>query len=111
MKNYFVTVNDEGFIDGWSESEQPNTQKVEADESLSNLFFCVKVEDGKAVLDMSKKTALEKVQNRQDAQPSMGEQMQDMQEAIVQLSEEKAALEQQLLDTQMAMVAMYESNL
>ncbi|EAC8477300.1 hypothetical protein JH67_03085 [Listeria monocytogenes] len=110
-KDYWVTKDQEGYIDGWNEVEQSNTEKIEADPDLFNKFFCVKVENGVGVLDTTKKLALETDQIRQDAIPSTKQQIQDMQLALVQLSEEKETLKQQLIDTQLAMAEMYESTL
>ncbi|WP_239255438.1 hypothetical protein [Listeria ilorinensis] len=110
-KDYWVTKDQDGYIDGWNDTEQPGAEKIEAETDLFNKFFCVKVENGVGVLDTTKKSVLETDQMRQDAIPSTKQQMQDMQLALVQLSEEKETLKQQLIDTQLAMVEMYEANL
>ncbi|MBC1209459.1 hypothetical protein HBP99_15170 [Listeria booriae] len=56
---YYVTVNADGYIDGWSDSENEGTIAIQATDNEYLKFECVRVVNGKAVLDESKLKALQ----------------------------------------------------
>lgn len=55
MIRVYVTVRDDGYINGWYSSKPGmQTQLIEADESLAGNLDCVYVKNGKAVKDEKK---------------------------------------------------------
>ncbi|EKG7583047.1 hypothetical protein O8O66_001983 [Listeria innocua] len=87
----FVTVNSDGYIDMWSNQNVEGFIEVETAESNMNLINVCKVENGKVILD----------EKRQ-------------QEIIASQRAEKTELEklrEELLLTQEALAALFESNL
>ncbi|HHQ0829094.1 TPA: hypothetical protein ACSKLZ_000030 [Listeria innocua] len=87
----FVTVNNDGYIDMWSNQNVEGFIEVETAESNMNLINVCKVENGKVILD----------EKRQ-------------QEIIASQRAEKTELEklrEELLLTQEALAALFESNL
>ncbi|WP_270996899.1 hypothetical protein [Listeria seeligeri] len=87
----FVTVNSDGYIDMWSNQKLEGFAEVETSENNINLINVCKVENGNVVLD----------EKRQ-------------QEIINNQVSEKTELEklrEELLLTQEALAALFESNL
>ncbi|ECL7865811.1 TPA: hypothetical protein LWK02_001585 [Listeria innocua] len=87
----FVTVNSDGYIDMWSNQKVEGFIEVETAESNMNLINVCKIENGKVVLD----------EKRQ-------------QEIIASQDLEKTEVEklrEELLLTQEALAALFESNL
>ncbi|EAE2472393.1 hypothetical protein ABW756_002441 [Listeria innocua] len=87
----FVTVNNDGYIDMWSSQKVEGFIEVETAESNMNLINVCKVENGKVILD----------EKRQ-------------QEIIASQDLEKTEVEklrEELLLTQEALAALFESNL
>ncbi|HCJ4431165.1 TPA: hypothetical protein NR372_001740 [Listeria innocua] len=87
----FVTVNKDGYIDMWSNQKVEGFIEVETAESNMNLINVCKIENGKVVLD----------EKRQ-------------QEIIASQDLEKTEVEklrEELLLTQEALAALFESNL
>ncbi|HHQ0829587.1 hypothetical protein [Listeria welshimeri] len=87
----FVTVNKYGYIDMWSNQKLEGFAEVETSESNMNLINVCKVENGKVILD----------EKRQ-------------QEIIASQDLEKTEVEklrEELLLTQEALAALFESNL
>ncbi|EMD1122189.1 hypothetical protein AB3I87_002388 [Listeria innocua] len=87
----FVTVNSDGYIDMWSNHKLEGFIEVETSESNMNLINVCKIENGKVVLD----------EKRQ-------------QEIIASQDLEKTEVEklrEELLLTQEALAALFESNL
>ncbi|EDO1161910.1 hypothetical protein QUR15_002394 [Listeria innocua] len=87
----FVTVNSDGYIDMWSNQKVEGFAEVETSENNINLINVCKVENGKVILD----------EKRQ-------------QEIIASQRAEKTELEklrEELLLTQEALAALFESNL
>ncbi|ENZ5395011.1 hypothetical protein ACGRH5_001919 [Listeria monocytogenes] len=92
MKNYYVTVNKDGYIDGWSDTEEQNTVEISADEKTVNKLFCVKIVNKKAILDEAQ---YKKLQNEEEYKEKT----------------EIEKLREELLLTQEALAALFESNL
>lgn len=111
IKTFFVTKNESNYVTGWSLERQPDTIEIQADDSLFNMFFCVKVIDGVGQLDEKALTKLEADQARQDAVPSTDEQLLSVQLVAADLFEQNLQLQQQLIDTQIAMTELFESTL
>ncbi|HHQ0856157.1 TPA: hypothetical protein ACSK72_001078 [Listeria innocua] len=87
----FVTVNNDGYIDMWSSQKVEGFIEVETAESNMNLINVCKIQSGKVVLD----------EKRQ-------------QEIIASQDLEKTEVEklrEELLLTQEALAALFESNL
>lgn len=91
MNTHYVTVGKDGYIDGWSNSKEENTIDVLADESTVNKLFCVKVINKKAILDQ--------------------EQYEKLQDEIHPEQTEIEKIREELLLTQEALAALFESNL
>ncbi|HEM1440024.1 hypothetical protein ORY89_06555 [Listeria monocytogenes] len=91
MNIHYVTVNEDGYINGWSNSKEENTIEVLADESTVNKLFCVKVINKKAVIDQEQ---YEKLQDEKHPRQT-----------------EIEKLREELLLTQEALTALFESNL
>ncbi|EKP0324103.1 TPA: hypothetical protein ACSK4S_001752 [Listeria innocua] len=87
----FVTVNKDGYIDMWSNQKVEGFIEVETAESNMNLINVCKIENGKVVLD-------EKRQQEIIAS-------QDLKKTEVE------KLREELLLTQEALAALFESNL
>ncbi|EAC7139303.1 hypothetical protein AK00_14515 [Listeria monocytogenes] len=91
MNMHYVTIGEDGYIDGWSNSKEENTIDVLADKSTVNKLFCVKVINKKAVLDQEQ---YEKLQDEKHPEQT-----------------EIEKLREELLLTQEALTALFESNL
>ncbi|EOV5459293.1 TPA: hypothetical protein P0372_001865 [Listeria innocua] len=87
----FVTVNSDGYIDMWSNQKLEGFAEVETAESNMNLINVCKVENGKVILD--EKRQQEIIAN------------QDLEKTEVE------KLREELLLTQEALAALFESNL
>lgn len=87
----FVTVNNDGYIDMWSSQKVEGFAEVETAESNMNLINVCKVENGKVILD--EKRQQEIIAN------------QDLEKTEVE------KLREELLLTQEALAALFESNL
>ncbi|EIB7809813.1 hypothetical protein K9J90_001029 [Listeria innocua] len=87
----FVTVNKDGYIDMWSSQKVEGFIEVETAESNMNLINVCKVENGKVILD--EKRQQEIIAN------------QDLEKTEVE------KLREELLLTQEALAALFESNL
>ncbi|AAY53060.1 hypothetical protein FQS07_08545 [Listeria innocua] len=87
----FVTVNNDGYIDMWSSQKVEGFIEVETAESNMNLINVCKVENGKVILD--EKRQQEIIAN------------QDLEKTEVE------KLREELLLTQEALAALFESNL
>ncbi|EAH4437219.1 TPA: hypothetical protein ACSK9V_002600 [Listeria innocua] len=87
----FVTVNSDGYIDMWSNQKLEGFAEVETSESNMNLINVCKVENGKVILD--EKRQQEIIAN------------QDLEKTEVE------KLREELLLTQEALAALFESNL
>ncbi|ENI8623264.1 hypothetical protein ABZZ43_000474 [Listeria monocytogenes] len=87
----FVTVNKDGYIDMWSNQKVEGFIEVETAESNMNLINVCKIENGKVVLD--EKRQKEIIAN------------QDLEKTEVE------KLREELLLTQEALAALFESNL
>ncbi|EAA0124051.1 TPA: hypothetical protein NR472_002797 [Listeria innocua] len=91
MKTYYVKVAENGYIEGWGDRPEENTVEVFADENLVNKLFCVKIVNKKAVLDQEQ---FEKLQGNQLPEKT-----------------EIEKIREELLLTQEALAALFESNL
>ncbi|QPQ95178.1 hypothetical protein I6H04_08775 [Listeria welshimeri] len=87
----FVTVNSDGYIDMWSNHKLEGFIEVEIAENNMNLINVCKIENGKVVLD--EKRQQEVIAN------------QDLEKTEVE------KLREELLLTQEALAALFESNL
>lgn len=87
----FVTVNSDGYIDMWSNRKLEGFIEVETSENDINLINVCKIENGKVVLD--EKRQQEIIAN------------QDLEKTEVE------KLREELLLTQEALAALFESNL
>ncbi|HBM3744596.1 TPA: hypothetical protein ACSKID_001172 [Listeria innocua] len=87
----FVTVNKDGYIDMWSNQKVEGFIEVETAENNMNLINVCKIENGKVVLD--EKRQKEIIAN------------QDLEKTEVE------KLREELLLTQEALAALFESNL
>ncbi|EPX1934643.1 hypothetical protein [Listeria welshimeri] len=87
----FVTVNNDGYIDMWSNQNVEGFIEVETAENNMNLINVCKIENGKVVLD--EKRQQEVIAN------------QDLEKTEVE------KLREELLLTQEALAALFESNL
>lgn len=87
----FVTVNKDGYIDMWSNQKVEGFIEVETAENNMNLINVCKIENGKVVLD--EKRQQEIIAN------------QDLEKTEVE------KLREELLLTQEALAALFESNL
>ncbi|EKD8217027.1 hypothetical protein ACY2BC_001984 [Listeria monocytogenes] len=87
----FVTVNSDGYIDMWSNQKLEGFAEVETSENNINLINVCKVENGKVILD--EKRQQEIIAN------------QDLEKTEVE------KLREELLLTQEALAALFESNL
>ncbi|WP_267649838.1 hypothetical protein [Listeria innocua] len=87
----FVTVNSDGYIDMWSNQKLEGFIEVETAENNMNLINVCKIENGKVVLD--EKRQQEVIAN------------QDLEKTEVE------KLREELLLTQEALAALFESNL
>ncbi|EAF5010440.1 TPA_asm: hypothetical protein GZK45_13475 [Listeria innocua] len=87
----FVTVNSDGYIDMWSNHKLEGFIEVETAENNMNLINVCKIENGKVVLD--EKRQQEVIAN------------QDLEKTEVE------KLREELLLTQEALAALFESNL
>ncbi|MBC1378030.1 hypothetical protein [Listeria innocua] len=61
MKAYVVVDKSTGFINEWSDVPGKKYTEIDADESLVYNLDCIKVVDGKAVLDIKKQDEVEQV--------------------------------------------------
>ncbi|EAF7940257.1 hypothetical protein AXD34_02185 [Listeria monocytogenes] len=110
----YITTNEEGFLTGYSTSECTPGKKIEIDEN--DLFFrrgfaSYKYIANQLIFDENKEKEFQYEKTLQEAMLSTEEQLLTMQEALVELYEQNTKLGQQLIDTQLAMVDMYEANL
>ncbi|HBM3595511.1 TPA: hypothetical protein LWI60_002214 [Listeria innocua] len=87
----FVTVNSDGYIDMWSNQKLEGFAEVETSENDINLINVCKIQSGKVVLD--EKRQQEIIAN------------QDLEKTEVE------KLREELLLTQEALAALFESNL
>ncbi|HHQ0917423.1 TPA: hypothetical protein ACSK8I_002026 [Listeria innocua] len=87
----FVTVNSDGYIDMWSNQKVEGFAEVETSENNINLINVCKVENGKVILDEKRQ---KEIISNQRAEKT-----------------ELEKLREELLLTQEALAALFESNL
>ncbi|QDA75642.1 hypothetical protein EOT00_12025 [Listeria seeligeri] len=87
----FVTVNSDGYIDMWSNQKLEGFAEVETSENNINLINVCKVENGKVILDEKRQ---KEIINNQVSEKT-----------------ELEKLREELLLTQEALAALFESNL
>ncbi|EHM7936164.1 hypothetical protein [Listeria innocua] len=87
----FVTVNSDGYIDMWSNQKLEGFAEVETSENNINLINVCKVENGKVILDEKRQ---KEIISNQRAEKT-----------------ELEKLREELLLTQEALAALFESNL
>ncbi|EKJ8908476.1 hypothetical protein PJZ01_002325 [Listeria innocua] len=87
----FVTVNSDGYIDMWSNQKLEGFAEVETSENNINLINVCKVENGKVILDEKRQ---KEIISNQRAEKT-----------------ELEKLREELLLTQEALTALFESNL
>lgn len=112
MQTIYVSIDNNQYLTGYATSEFENCIQVEADEEFfTRNFSNYKISNRKLVYDdeRARKQAQEKVVR--DVTPSTSEQLLSVQLVAADLFEQNLQLQQQLIDTQIAITEMFESTL
>lgn len=110
----YITTNSEGYVDGYSYCEISPGHKIqisEEDQFFQRGFASYKYLSGELVYDENKEKMIQQEKQIKEAIPSVSDQLISTQEALVGVYEQNANLQQQLIDTQIAMVEMFEAAL
>ncbi|MBC1722237.1 hypothetical protein [Listeria seeligeri] len=110
----YITTNSEGYVDGYSYCEISPGHKIqisEEDQFFQRGFASYKYIAGELVYEEAKDKMMQQQKQIKEAAPSVNEQLIATQEALAGVYEQNANLQQQLIDTQIAMVEMFEAAL
>lgn len=110
----YISVNSEGYVDGYSSSEVNPGHKIQIKED--DLFFqrgfaSYKFVSGQLVFDEEEDNQIQTEKHLRESMPSVEEQLITTQAALADMYEQNNNIQQQLIDTQLAMVEMFEGTL